>query len=61
MDSSPKKQIQNTFPLTCSAIYQSRLFWCKFLSFGDISCRDVFLLLKIMELHCAQVCMVHLK
>ena len=37
-------------PLTCSAIYQSRLFWCELQSVGDIGRRDVFLLFNIMEL-----------
>ena len=32
---TPKSKIQ-IFPLTCSAIYQSRLFSCELPSFGDI-------------------------
>ena len=38
-------------PLTCSAIYQSRLFWCELPSFGDIGRRDFCLFSKIMGLN----------
>ena len=46
---SPKSKI-HIFPLTCSAVYQSRLFWCELPSVGDIGRRDVCLLSNIMEL-----------
>ena len=46
------------FPLTCSAIYQSKLFWCELSSFGDISRRDFCLLSNIMGLN---GCDVHMK
>ena len=36
------------FPLTCSAIFQSRLFWRAFLSFGR---RDFCLLSDVMGVH----------
>ena len=39
------------FYLTCSAISQSRLFWCELPSFGEISCRDFCLLSDIMGLN----------
>ena len=35
----------------CSAIYQSRSFWCELPSFGGISCRDFCLLSNIMGLN----------
>lgn len=38
------------FPLTCSDVYLSRLFWCELLSFGDSCSRDVCHLLNIVEL-----------
>ena len=42
------------FPLTCSAIYPFRSFWCELMSFGGISRTDVCLLYSIMELDCTQ-------
>ena len=39
------------FPLTFSAIYQSKLFWCELPSFGDIGRRDVCLFSNIMGLN----------
>lgn len=45
---SPKSEVQ--IPLTCSAFYQSRSFWCELLSFGDKSHRDVCLVWNVMEL-----------
>ncbi|MDF4377384.1 hypothetical protein P3378_24580, partial [Vibrio parahaemolyticus] len=50
--------IIHIFPLTCSAFYQYRLFWCELLSVGDIGCRDVCLLLNIMELDGTQLVML---
>ena len=47
---TPKSEI-HIFPLTCRAIYQSRLFWCELSSFGDIGCRDFYLLSNIMGLN----------
>ena len=42
------------FPLTCSATYQSRLFWCELSSFGDIGRRDFCLLSNIMGVNGAR-------
>lgn len=41
-------------PLTCSAFYQSRSFWCELLSFGDKGHRDVCLVSNVMELNGTQ-------
>ena len=49
----PKSKI-HVFPLTCSAIYQSRMFWCELPSFEDIVCRDFCLLSNIMGLNGAR-------
>ena len=45
-----QKAKQHIFPLKCSAIYPSRMFWCELQSFGDISQRDVCLLVIIIGL-----------
>ena len=45
---TPKSKIPIS-PLTCSAIYSSRLFWCGLSSFGDSDHRDFCLLSNIME------------
>ena len=42
-----RKSKRPTLPLTCRAVYLSRLLWSE-LSFGDISHRDVGLLVDIM-------------
>ena len=39
------------FPLTCRAIYQSRLFWCELSCFGDIDCKDFCLFSNIIGLN----------
>lgn len=41
-------------PLTWSAFYQSRSFWCELLSFGDKGHRDVCLVSNVMELNGTQ-------
>ncbi|MDG2590005.1 hypothetical protein P7M45_23995, partial [Vibrio parahaemolyticus] len=46
---TPKSKIHIS-PLTCSAIYQSRLIWCELPSVGDIGHRDVCLFSIKMEL-----------
>ena len=47
---TPKSKI-HIFPLTFSAVYQSKLFWCELPSFGDIRCRDFCFLSGIMEVN----------
>ena len=42
---TPKSKI-HIFPLTCTAIYQSRLLWCELPSFGDF-----YLLSNIMGIN----------
>ncbi|MDF4285660.1 hypothetical protein P3436_25565, partial [Vibrio parahaemolyticus] len=42
-------------PLTWSAVYQSRLFWCELASGLDIGRRDVCLLSNIMKLEGTQL------
>lgn len=44
------KSIIHIFPVTCSAIYPSKLFLCELPSCGDIVCRNVCLPSSIMEL-----------
>ena len=45
-------KIKNTlFFLTCSAVYQSKLFRYELSSFGDIDCREFCLLSNIMEIN----------
>ena len=44
---TPKSKI-HIYPLTCGAIYQSRLFWCELSSFGDIGRRDFCLPSNVM-------------
>lgn len=51
---TPKWKI-HILPVTCSAIYQSRLFWCELPNVRDISCRDVCLLWNIVELDGTQL------
>lgn len=46
---TPKSEV-HIFPLTCRAIYQSRLLWCELQSVGDNGRKDVRLLSNIMEL-----------
>lgn len=46
---SPKSK-QHLFTLTCSDILSPRLFWCELPNWWGIGCRDVCLLLTIMEL-----------
>lgn len=45
---TPKSKL-HIFPLTCSAIHSSKLFWCELPSVGDIGHKDVCLLSCIME------------
>lgn len=52
---APKSKI-DVFSLTCSAIYQSALFWSELPSFGDIICRDVCLISEIMEVGWEYIC-----
>ena len=47
---TPKSKI-HIFPLTCSAIYKSREFWCELPSFGDFGRRDFCLFSNIMGLN----------
>ena len=44
------KSNTHIFPLTCNAIYPSRLFWCELSSFGYIDQRDVCFLSNVMVL-----------